>query len=30
MASVLEVGDELWELAEPLIPPVGRTSTSDR
>lgn len=22
MASVLEVGDELWGLAEPLIPPV--------
>ena len=22
MASVFEVGDELWEVAEPLIPPV--------
>ncbi len=22
MASVFEVGDELWEIAEPLIPPV--------
>jgi transposase len=22
VASVVEVGDELWELAEPLIPPV--------
>jgi hypothetical protein len=22
MARVFEVGDELWELAEPLIPPV--------
>ena len=36
MASVLDVGDELWEVAEPLIPPVrvpekqGRRPVPDR